>query len=87
MIEVVFFTTEYTEYHGVFYSPSAAGNERTLWNFVYSVVNSHSQCKDNTSPTRNVLECPQMSANVLKCPDKVEKMYVFLVCEVKNPYL
>ena len=39
MIAVVFFTTEYTEYHGVFYSPSAAGNERTLWNFVYSVVN------------------------------------------------
>ena len=39
MIAVVFFTTEYTGYHGVFYSPSAAGNERTLWNFVYSVVN------------------------------------------------
>ena len=25
--------------HGAFYSPSAAGYERTLWNFVYSVVN------------------------------------------------
>ena len=35
----------------------------------------------------NVRRCPQMSANVLKCPDKVEKMYEFLVCEVKNPYL
>ena len=29
-----------------------------------------SQCKDNTWGGANVLECPPMSLNVLKCPDK-----------------
>ena len=31
-----------------------------------------SQCKDNTWGGANVLECPPMSVNVLKCPDKVK---------------
>ena len=31
-----------------------------------------SQCKDNTWSRANVFECPPMSSNVLKCPDKVE---------------
>ena len=37
-----------------------------------SVVNFQ-QCKDNTSRAPNVLGCPPMSADVLKCPDKGEK--------------
>ena len=46
-----------------------------------------SHCKDNTLGKRNVLECPPMSLNVLKCLDKGKIDWKIIVGVVYISYL